>query len=205
MAAIDAAAPEPVDVLVGRAGAAVARVARRLLGGSYGRVVNVVAGKGNNGADGRVAGELLGASGVTVRVFEAADVPESLPPADLVDRRGVRDRLPRRLGGATRRRCHRPRRRHPEWCRWARPARRWRGALAGGRDGDVRSPQARLAARRRQAPRRRRHRRRHRSRRVVGASARRRTCSTSPAGGDPVVPTPTSGPRRCASSPAAPG
>ena len=84
MSAIDAAAPEPVEVLVGRAGAAVARAARRLLGGTYGRVVNVVAGKGNNGADGRVAGELLSAAGVTVRVFEAAAVPESLPPADLV-------------------------------------------------------------------------------------------------------------------------
>jgi NAD(P)H-hydrate epimerase len=84
MAAIDAAAPEPVDVLVGRAGAAVARCARQLVGGTYGRVVNVIAGKGNNGADGRVAGDLLATAGVTVRVFEAANVPESLPPADLV-------------------------------------------------------------------------------------------------------------------------
>ena len=84
MAAIDAAAPEPVDVLIGRAGAAVARCARQMLGGTYGRVVNVVAGKGNNGADGRVAGELLTAAGATVRVFEASSSPESLPPADLI-------------------------------------------------------------------------------------------------------------------------
>ncbi len=84
MAAIDAAAAEPVDVLVGRAGAAVARAARRMLGGTYGRVVNVIAGKGNNGADGRVAGELLAGAGVTVRVFDAAACPASLPPADLV-------------------------------------------------------------------------------------------------------------------------
>jgi ADP-dependent NAD(P)H-hydrate dehydratase / NAD(P)H-hydrate epimerase len=84
MGTIDAAAPEPLDVLVGRAGAAVARSARQILGGTYGRVVNVVAGKGNNGADGRVAGELLAAAGVTVRVFEAADNQRSLPPADLV-------------------------------------------------------------------------------------------------------------------------
>ena len=84
MAAIDAAAPEPVDILVGRAGAAVARAARRMLGGTYGRVVNVIAGKGNNGADGRVAGELLTSAGATVRVFEAAASPSSLPPADLV-------------------------------------------------------------------------------------------------------------------------
>ena len=84
MAAIDAAAPEPVDVLVGRAGAAVARAARRMLGGTYGRVVNVIAGKGNNGEDGRVAGELLASAGAAVRVFEAAANPASLPPADLV-------------------------------------------------------------------------------------------------------------------------
>ena len=81
---IDAAAPEPVDVLVGRAGAAVAWAVRRRLGGTYGRTVNVIAGKGNNGADGRVAGELLASAGVAVRVFEAAACPESLPPADLV-------------------------------------------------------------------------------------------------------------------------
>jgi ADP-dependent NAD(P)H-hydrate dehydratase / NAD(P)H-hydrate epimerase len=84
MAAIDAAAPEPVDVLVGRAGAAVARAALHLLGGSYGRTVNVIAGKGNNGADGRVAGERLDSAGIAVRVFEAASCPDSLPPADLV-------------------------------------------------------------------------------------------------------------------------
>jgi NAD(P)H-hydrate epimerase len=84
MAAIDAAAAEAVDVLIGRAGAAVARAARRMLGGTYGRVVQVIAGKGNNGADGRVAGDALAAAGATVRVFEAAACPASLPPADLV-------------------------------------------------------------------------------------------------------------------------
>ncbi|HET9546267.1 MAG TPA: NAD(P)H-hydrate epimerase, partial [Desertimonas sp.] len=83
MGEIDAAAKEAVDVLVGRAGAAVARGARGMLGGTYGRVVNVIAGKGNNGADGRVAGRLLAEAGVTVRVFDAAPCPE-LPPADLV-------------------------------------------------------------------------------------------------------------------------
>ena len=56
MGAIDAAAPEPVEVLVERAGSAVARLAREMLGGTYGRTVNVIAGKGNNGNDGRVAG-----------------------------------------------------------------------------------------------------------------------------------------------------
>src|SRR5207248_11240047 len=51
MKAVDAAASEPVEALVERAGAAVARRALDLLGGSYGRRVTVVAGKGNNGAD----------------------------------------------------------------------------------------------------------------------------------------------------------
>jgi hydroxyethylthiazole kinase-like uncharacterized protein yjeF len=84
MAAIDATATEPVDVLIGRAGAAVALAARRMLRGTYGRVVNVIAGKGNNGADGRVAGALLASAGATVRVFDAAACPPSLPAADLV-------------------------------------------------------------------------------------------------------------------------
>ncbi len=84
MAAIDAAAPEPVEVLVQRAGAAVARMARQMLGGTYGRVVNVVIGKGNNGADGRVAADDLEARGVKVRRFDAADCPARLPDADLV-------------------------------------------------------------------------------------------------------------------------
>jgi NAD(P)H-hydrate epimerase len=52
MGAIDRAAPEPVAELVARAGAAAARVALDLLGGTYGRRVVVLAGGGNNGADG---------------------------------------------------------------------------------------------------------------------------------------------------------
>ena len=63
MAAIDRAAPEPVEVLIDRAGAAVARAALDLLGGAYGRRVVVVAGKGNNGADGRAAAARLRAPG----------------------------------------------------------------------------------------------------------------------------------------------
>ena len=59
MRAIDAASPEPVEVLIDRAGAAVARAALDLLGGAYGRTVVVLAGPGNNGADGRVAAERL--------------------------------------------------------------------------------------------------------------------------------------------------
>jgi ADP-dependent NAD(P)H-hydrate dehydratase / NAD(P)H-hydrate epimerase len=84
MRAIDAAAPEPVDELIRRAGAAVAREAIDMLGGTYGRVVNVIAGRGNNGADGRDAARRLAARGLQVRVFEAAACPPELPAADLV-------------------------------------------------------------------------------------------------------------------------
>lgn len=84
MRAIDAAAPVSTDVLIDRAGAAVARAAIEMLGGCYGRRVNVLAGSGNNGADGRVAAERLGRRGVRVRVIDAAMRPPMLPPADLV-------------------------------------------------------------------------------------------------------------------------
>lgn len=84
MAAIDAAAPEPVEELIDRAGAAVARTALAMLGGAYGRRVVVVAGKGNNGADGRAAARRLRARGVGCSVVDAAAAPAVLPPADLV-------------------------------------------------------------------------------------------------------------------------
>jgi NAD(P)H-hydrate epimerase len=84
MAAIDAAAPVPVDVLIARAGAAVARRAREMLGGAYGRRVVVVAGKGNNGADGRAAAAHLERRGVRVEVIAAPDAAPRLPAADLV-------------------------------------------------------------------------------------------------------------------------
>lgn len=86
MAGVDRQAPEPVEVLVGRAGAAVAKRAGRLLSGVYGKAIVVVAGKGNNGADGRAAAALLAASGARVEVLEAAVLGpgQALPPADLV-------------------------------------------------------------------------------------------------------------------------
>ena len=94
MAEIDAAAPEGTDVLVSRAGAAVAIEARRMMGGTYGRRVLVAAGKGNNGADGRVAAAALERWGVrcrTVMPTEALELvaaanaaPGALPPWDLV-------------------------------------------------------------------------------------------------------------------------
>jgi len=87
MAAVDAAAPEPVEVLIGRAGAATAREALRLLGGAYGRRVLVVAGKGNNGNDGRDAAARLARRGVRVAVVPAAGASEvgfGRHPYDLV-------------------------------------------------------------------------------------------------------------------------
>ena len=71
MKLIDAEASESVDALIARAGSAVARAAVRMLGGTYGRTVVVIAGPGNNGADGRVAAQLLAARGVRVSVIEA--------------------------------------------------------------------------------------------------------------------------------------
>lgn len=84
MQAIDAASDVPLDELVERAGAAVARAAVRELGGTYGRRVLVVAGPGNNGADGRVAARRLRERGVHVAVVEALDLPDRMPRADLV-------------------------------------------------------------------------------------------------------------------------
>src|SRR5688572_7449098 len=84
MGAVDSAAPEPVDVLIARAGAAVAHQALGLLGGAYGRRVVVTAGKGNNGNDGREAARRLRLRGVRVQVVDAADAPAALPLADLV-------------------------------------------------------------------------------------------------------------------------
>jgi NAD(P)H-hydrate epimerase len=86
MNAIDAAAPEPVEVLVERAGRAVARAAIEMLGGGYGRTVNAIVGPGNNGADGRVGSRVLRRRGVRVREFEVATITPgtTLPDADLV-------------------------------------------------------------------------------------------------------------------------
>lgn len=86
MAAIDAEAPESLDELIGRAADAVARAAIELLGGRYGRRVIVVAGPGNNGADGRVAARLLDRQGVRCRVVDAAEPvsPRLVADADLI-------------------------------------------------------------------------------------------------------------------------
>ncbi len=87
MRAADAAALATVshETLVQRAGTAVAQAALRLLGGGgYGRRVVVVAGKGSNGADGRVAASVLARRGARVTVVEAEGTPAVLPACDLV-------------------------------------------------------------------------------------------------------------------------
>jgi hydroxyethylthiazole kinase-like uncharacterized protein yjeF len=86
MAGVDRRATEATEVLVGRAGRATAARAAKLLGGVFGKKVVVVAGKGNNGADGRTAGELLSRRGALVEVLEASALApgEALRPADLV-------------------------------------------------------------------------------------------------------------------------
>ncbi len=84
MRLIDSMAPEPVEVLIERAGAAVALAAVRMMGGTYGKRVVVIAGKGNNGADGRVAGRRLAERGAAVTIIEAIDPPAELPLCDLV-------------------------------------------------------------------------------------------------------------------------
>lgn len=58
----------PLATMMRRAGAAVAREARSMLGGSYGRRILVLCGKGNNGGDGLVAASMLAARGAKVTV-----------------------------------------------------------------------------------------------------------------------------------------
>ena len=84
MRAADAESPVAVDVLIERAGRAVANEALRLLGGGYGRRVAVVCGPGNNGADGRAAAAYLAARGAAVEVIEPGVGPERIHGADLV-------------------------------------------------------------------------------------------------------------------------
>lgn len=85
MRRFDAASTVPEAVLIERAGAAVARQALMMLGGAYGRRVLVVAGRGTNGLDGRVAARRLVRRGVAVEVVEAARVEGTrLPVVDLV-------------------------------------------------------------------------------------------------------------------------
>src|SRR2546421_8766485 len=84
------AAGTPVDVLMERAGRAVAWTVRREMGGTYGRRVVVVCGKGNNGGDGHGTApaprEWGGPGGVfTLDAGGGRQLCErALPPADAV-------------------------------------------------------------------------------------------------------------------------
>jgi NAD(P)H-hydrate epimerase len=88
MSAVDEAAQrsEPITALIARAGMAVAGEALVMLGpgGAYGRRVAVVAGKGNNGNDGRVAAAHLARRGARITLVDAADRPARIAGADLV-------------------------------------------------------------------------------------------------------------------------
>jgi hydroxyethylthiazole kinase-like uncharacterized protein yjeF len=89
MAEVDARAVAAVGLeeLVARAGHAVGVAALDLLGSSYGKRVVVLAGGGNNGADGRTGARLLARRGVRVMIVElsrSSSPPRQLPPCDLV-------------------------------------------------------------------------------------------------------------------------
>jgi ADP-dependent NAD(P)H-hydrate dehydratase / NAD(P)H-hydrate epimerase len=73
-----------LDTLVARAGQAVAAAALALLGGGYGKRAIVVAGRGHNGDDGRVAALLLSRRGVRIAMFDPGAAPRELPSCDLV-------------------------------------------------------------------------------------------------------------------------
>lgn len=86
MAEVDARAKAEIGIeaLIRRAGQAVFSTALARLGGTYGRRVVVVAGRGHNGDDGKVAAALLARRGVRVQVLAASDAPGELPECDLV-------------------------------------------------------------------------------------------------------------------------
>ena len=67
------AAGTPVEVLMDRAGRAVAWEVRRVAHGTYGQRVVLVCGQGNNGGDGLVAARVLASWGMRTQVFELAE------------------------------------------------------------------------------------------------------------------------------------
>ena len=71
----------PADLLMERAGRAVARSALDVMGGSYGRRAVVVCGKGNNGGDGLVAARHLARWGVRVAVVAVEALDDLREPA----------------------------------------------------------------------------------------------------------------------------
>jgi ADP-dependent NAD(P)H-hydrate dehydratase / NAD(P)H-hydrate epimerase len=75
------------EILMERAGRAVARAARELAGGAYGRRAVVVCGKGNNGGDGLVAARQMARWGVRTTVVLLEDPGALREPAAVNARR----------------------------------------------------------------------------------------------------------------------
>lgn len=76
MRAADAAALDIVDdqeIFIRRAGYCVAVAAKQMMGGTYGRRVCIIVGKGHNGDDGRVAASWLSQWGAQIRYIDAHD------------------------------------------------------------------------------------------------------------------------------------
>ena len=84
MQAIDKSASDSIDILIERAGSAVAKAALQQLKGSHGHNVVILIGKGSNGADGRFAAKQLARQGINVEIIDAEKAPKKLPETDLV-------------------------------------------------------------------------------------------------------------------------
>ena len=79
------AAASSLDAVIARAGYGIALLAVKMLGDAYGKRVSVLAGKGNNGNDGRAAARVLTAWGAKAEVLDYPDVDATrLAGADLV-------------------------------------------------------------------------------------------------------------------------
>ena len=204
MNAIDRAAPEPVDVLIERAGAAVAHAAIDMLGGTYGRRVVVLAGKGNNGNDGRSATRRLRARGIRVTVLDAAEPRAEIPACDLlIDAAygtGFRGTYRAPDAGG----CGRPGGRHPVGCRRT-DGGRVGSRARGGPHHHVRRVEARSSLGRGRGAVRRDRRRRHRARCFVGEWSSRDRAGLRQLVSGFCAPRPTSGSGPCVSSAGAPG
>lgn len=90
----------PVSKLMDDAGFAVARAARALLGGCYGRRIAVVCGKGNNGGDGLVAARVLRRWGARADVVLLWPDLDGLPREQLARLGGPTTDLSRALASA---------------------------------------------------------------------------------------------------------
>ncbi|MEA2555714.1 MAG: ADP-dependent NAD(P)H-hydrate dehydratase / NAD(P)H-hydrate epimerase, partial [Actinomycetota bacterium] len=71
------------ELLMERAGRALARAVLDLTGGAYGRRVVIVCGKGNNGGDGFVAARHLARAGVRIRLHVIEEPPDGVAAANL--------------------------------------------------------------------------------------------------------------------------